>query len=226
MNSDKQAFDELQDQLRQQLLVYLRRAYQQIPPLTTPRILDVGCGSGIPTIELARLSGGDVTGIDIDTEALQRLEFRAKNSGLSDRVHAINKSLIHMDFPDASFDIIWAEGSIAVIGFHKGIRDWKRFLTPQGYLVAHDHAGNIARKQQQVKDSGYTLIDCFELSNDVWWHEYCKPLHEAIQQFRSQGVTNPELEKAWAKAQGEINGYHIHPERYHSAYFIMQNTTK
>ena len=226
MNGDKQTFDELQDQLRQQLLVYLRRAYQLIPPLTTPRILDVGCGSGIPTIELAHLSGGDVTGIDIDTEALQRLELRVKIVGLSDRVRAINKSLKHMDFPDANFDIIWAEGSISVIGFHKGIRTWKRFLKPQGHLVVHDQAGNIAQKQRQVKDSGYTLIDCFELGNDVWWHEYYEPLNKAIQQIRIQGVTNSELEKALTKAQSEIDGYDIHPERYRSAYFIMQNTTE
>lgn len=222
MSVEESSFDEIQDQLRRQLLQYTCQAFQQLPPMTKPRILDIGCGSGVPTLELARLSGGDVTGIDIDAEALQRLESRALSSGMSDQVHAFQKSLKHLDFPDSSFDIIWAEGSIAVIGFHKGIRAWKRFLKPSGYLVVHDQAGNIDQKLKQVEASGYQLVNYFELGNEVWWIQYYEPLSKVVQQLRAIDAMDPKLMKDLERAQREIDGYHIHPEHYRSAYFIMQ----
>ena len=222
MSAEESSFNKIQDQIRKQLLQYTRQAFQQLPPMTKPRILDIGCGSGVPTIELARLSGGDVTGIDIDAEALQRLERRVQASGMSDRVHVIQKSLKCMDFPDASFDIIWVEGSIAVIGFYKGIRAWKRFLKPGGYLVVHDQTGNINQKLKQIEASGYELISYFELGNEIWWNQYYEPLNTAVQQLRTQGAMDPKLVKDLKRAQREIDGYHVHPERYRSAYFIMQ----
>lgn len=43
---------------------YTRRAFEMLPKLDKPRILDIGCGPGGPTMELARLSGGSVIGLD------------------------------------------------------------------------------------------------------------------------------------------------------------------
>jgi len=46
------------DLLREGLIKYTRKAFHMLPKLDKPCILDVGCGSGIPTMELARLSNG------------------------------------------------------------------------------------------------------------------------------------------------------------------------
>ena len=48
----------LKDKIRKRLLKYTRKAFHILPQMNKPRILDVGCGSGIPTLELARLSQG------------------------------------------------------------------------------------------------------------------------------------------------------------------------
>jgi ubiquinone/menaquinone biosynthesis C-methylase UbiE len=50
---------------RANLLSYTRKAFHMLPPLVEPRILDIGCGTGVATIELARLSGGIIVGVDI-----------------------------------------------------------------------------------------------------------------------------------------------------------------
>ena len=63
-------FNVLKDKIRKRLLKYTRRAFRMLPEMDEPRILDVGCGSGIPTLELARLGQGKVIGIDIDHPAL------------------------------------------------------------------------------------------------------------------------------------------------------------
>jgi len=43
-----------------------------------------------------------------------------------------------MDFPEESFDIIWAEGSIYIIGFEKGLLEWKPMLKKGGYVAASE----------------------------------------------------------------------------------------
>jgi ubiquinone/menaquinone biosynthesis C-methylase UbiE len=46
-----------------------------LPVLDSPRILDVGCGPGGPTLELARLSHGQVVGLDVHQPYLDELSF-------------------------------------------------------------------------------------------------------------------------------------------------------
>jgi len=49
-----------------------------LPKYLNPHILDVGCGSGIPAMELAKLSSGHITGIDIDQPSLDRFKKSRK----------------------------------------------------------------------------------------------------------------------------------------------------
>ena len=222
MITDKRGFEQLKDELRQALLVHLHRAFRQIPAITKPRILDIGCGSGGPTLKLARISGGEVIGLDIDTEALQRLQEKADAAGLRNRIQVVKGSLKTIDFPEASFDILWAEGSIFVIGFKQGLKAWKSFLKPGGYLVVHDAVGNLDQKHRDVTACGYQLVDWFLLGNEVWWNTYYKPLRNAIQKIRQSNPTDPELHTALQQTEKEIQGYSKHPEHYRSVYFIMR----
>ncbi|MBY9004666.1 MAG: class I SAM-dependent methyltransferase [Candidatus Lokiarchaeota archaeon] len=43
-----------------------------------PRLLDLGCGSGLLTIELSDLTNGDIIAIDIDQVLLDRLNEKVK----------------------------------------------------------------------------------------------------------------------------------------------------
>jgi len=131
------------DLLREGLNKYTRKAFHVLPELDKPQILDVGCGSGVPTMELASLSNGQIIGLDINQLLLDRLTRKIEKAGLSSRVKTLKCSMLDMDFPDGSFDIIWAEGSISIIGFKRGLEDWRRFLRPNGFLVVHDEIGNI-----------------------------------------------------------------------------------
>ena len=75
---------------------YTRKAFKMLPQLDKPRILDVGCGPGGPTLELARLTQGDVTGLDIHQPYLDELMEKIEWAGLSDRVNAVKGSLFEM----------------------------------------------------------------------------------------------------------------------------------
>ena len=134
-----------------------------------PRILDIGCGSGVSTLELVKLSRGNVIGIDIDKAALDKFTRRIKKAGLTDRIQTINCSMFDMDFPDESFDIVWAEGSIYAIGFERGLREWEQLLKPGGSMVIHDEQGNVSEKLEQISNYSYELLGYFILSKEIWW---------------------------------------------------------
>ena len=160
------------DQLREGLVRYTRKAFKMLPKRPFPCILDIGCGSGVPTMELAKLSDGGIVAIDTSQTALDRLASKIKKAGLTARVRAEKCSMLNMDFTDASFDIIWAEGSIAVIGFEKGLKEWRRLLKTGGLLAVHDDLGDLTEKRRQISQCGYELINHFVLSEDIWWNEY------------------------------------------------------
>ena len=142
----KKDFETAKDRVRERLNKYTAKAFQMLPRMDRPRILDVGCGTGVPTLKLAELGQGHVVGLDIDQDAIERLKRKITESGLSDRVEALSCSMSDMDFPKESFDIIWAEGSIDCIGFKKGLMEWKPLLKPKGCLAVHDHKVDVALK--------------------------------------------------------------------------------
>ncbi len=138
------------DLLREGLCKYTRKAFQILPKLDKPLILDIGCGSGGPTLELARLSQGEIIGLDIDQSSLDRLAQKIEHAGLSDRIKATNRSMLNMDFANGSFDIIWAEGSTFIIGFERALKEWRRFLKPKRFLVAHEMTWSRPEQPQEV----------------------------------------------------------------------------
>lgn len=85
----KDSYSEIdRDHFRGQLSKYTRKTFQLLPELIKPRILDVGCGSGVRTLVLAKLSNGEVIGIDIDQYLLARLNRKIEEEDLSNRVMA------------------------------------------------------------------------------------------------------------------------------------------
>jgi ubiquinone/menaquinone biosynthesis C-methylase UbiE len=215
-------FQVRKEKIRKRLLKYTRRAFHILPQIDKPRILDIGCGSGIPTLELARLGQGEVIGIDIDQTALDKFASNIAESGLSDRVRALNCSLIDMNFTEESFDIIWSEGSIYVIGFERGLKEWKRFLKPGGFMVIHDEQGDVNEKLVQISTCGYDLLGSFLLSKETWWKEYFAPLEKSITEAQTEYSNNLKVLEEIHQAQGELDTFKKNPERNSSVYFVMK----
>jgi len=220
--TEKAEFQVNKDLVRKRLIKYTRRAFRVLPQLDKPRILDIGCGSGIPTMELAGLSNGQIIGLDINQPLLDRLMRKIKKAGLSDRVKTLKCSMFNTDFPDESFDIIWAEGSISVIGFERGLKEWRRFLKPNGFLVVHDEVGSITQKLEQIFSCGYDLLGYFVLGEETWWNEYYAPLEKRIHKIRTKHADNPRAIAVLDAEQREIEMVKQNPGRYCSAYFVMK----
>jgi predicted RNA methylase len=80
------------DAFRANLLKYMRIAFQLMPPMAGPAILDAGCGTGVPTIELARLCDGSILAVDTDGAALERLRGKITEHRLEQRVRMLQCS--------------------------------------------------------------------------------------------------------------------------------------
>jgi len=215
---------ETKDHFREHFNKYTRKAFQMLPKLEKPRILDIGCGSGVPTIELAKLSDGEIIGIDINQSLLDELNRKTEEEGFSSRVKTVKCSLFEIDFPDESFDIIWAEGSIWIIGFEKALKEWNRLLKPNGFLVVHDEIKTVSNKLKKIPSCGYKLVDYFSLPEDVWWTEYYKPLEIRIEELRVKHENNSEALKTLKKYQNEVDMVKRNPKEYSSAFFVMQKS--
>jgi len=220
--SETTIFEIEKDLLREGLNKYTRKAFHMLPKLDKPRILDIGCGSGVPTMELARLSNGQIIGLDINQTLLDRLIRKIKEAGLLERVKAVKCSMFDMDFPDESFDIIWAEGSISEVGFKRGLQEWKWLLRPNGFIVVHDEKGNLTEKLKQISSCGYELLDYFILNEDTWWAEYFSPLEKLICETQTKRSDDPKVLEQLHNAQWEIDMFKKNPKLNSSAFLAMQ----
>jgi ubiquinone/menaquinone biosynthesis C-methylase UbiE len=210
------------DVYRSNLNRYTQKAFNMLPELRMPCILDMGCGSGVPTIELARLSNGLIVGFDIDQSQLNKLRRKLVDEGLGHRTGIVKGSMFELCFSDASFDIIWAEGSIAAVGFKRGLMEWRRLLKPNGYIVAHDDMKDINMKLACIADCGYKLDAYFNLSEDVWWREYYGPLEKQIIKLRDKSIDDPEAIADIEKSQREIDNYKKNPQLFRSCFMIIK----
>ena len=210
------------DHLRENLLKYTRRAFELLPKHDNPRILDVGCGSGIPAMELAKLSRGHITGIDIDRSSLDKFRKKVKEIGLMKQIEIVEKSMSNLDFPHEHFDIIWAEGSIAAIGFEEGLKQWSRFLKVHGFLVIHDDISDITKKLKLISKSNYRLISRFKISHKEWWIKYYAPLEKLIQEFHNNYLNDYKLIKELNKDQVEIDRLKSNPVLFSSIFYIIK----
>ena len=210
------------DLFRKNLLKYTRQAFRLLPELEAPDILDIGCGTGVPTLELARLSNGRIIGVDIRQPDLDELHRKIEAADLSDRVKAVNRSLFELDFPDESFDIVWSEGSIFVIGFGRGLTAWRRVLKPLGFLVVHDEIGDLTTKRDLITKSGYELLDYFVITKNEWWHDYYEPLEKRIKELRVNVKYRDDREslKVLDKEQQEVDMFKRDP--CGSVFLVMQ----
>ena len=101
------------------------------------KILDIGCGAGYPTIEIAQRfgAGAEVTGIDPWKGATNRLKVKAKIMGVSNiRIH--NGVAEELPFEDNYFDLIVSNNGLNnCTDQMKVLSECYRTLKPGGQLV-------------------------------------------------------------------------------------------
>ncbi len=222
-----------------------RKAFRKLAMLPEQAaILDVGCGPGVQTMDLALISEGTIAAVDTHQPFLDVLQQKINDEGLQDRIKVHNQSMKALEFPPASFDLIWSEGAIYIMGFENGLRAWKPLLKPEGYIVvteatwlkpdppteirefwqqAYPEMKSLEENLNIIHNCGYYLIDYFVLPETSWTEEYYKPMQDRIEMLRVQYKDDPQKLAILDEEQIEIQLYNKYSDWYGYVFYIMQN---
>lgn len=199
------------------------RAISLLPTQQLHRILEIGPGKGGSTVLLANHTQAHITAVDNEPVAIEQLYQKIKDSQLSDRISPVCASMTALPFEAKSFDAIWAEGCVYIMGMENALTQWKSLLKDNGILVVSDlvwltdtpndevkqfwlaeypDIQSIPVRLQQLKTHGYEVIDHFSLGMKAW-KNYWLPLKNRANDLQS---TMPHSQ-ALLDVQKEIDIY-------------------
>jgi SAM-dependent methyltransferase len=207
-------------------------------------ILDIGCGAGASTLTLARHLAGHIIAVDNHQPFLDALSARAAAAELRASIDCRNADMRTLVFPDGSFDIVWAEGSIYIMGFEAGLRMVRPFLRKSGYAVfsdmvwlteapppgaveffAAEYPGMMrsADIRSLVVNAGYSLVDSFPVGVEDHWKTYYEPMQQQVTIMRAARHDDPAAQQLCDTLQQEIDVYASFSSSFGYVFYIMQH---
>jgi cyclopropane fatty-acyl-phospholipid synthase-like methyltransferase len=208
------------ERLRENFLKYMREAFQLLPKLENPKILDLGCGSGLLSIELAKLTNADIYAIDINQQLLNRFNEKIIKFNLSDRIHVKKIDFLKNDFIDNYFDIIWEEGVVQIIGFKKSFKACHRILKDGGYLILGQAIKALKKNYDLISKSGFEVIHKLNWPEGCWWTEFYEPLEKLVNEIK-EGKKTDVFENI-SIIEEEINWVKKNPNESDCAHYILK----
>ena len=209
------------------------------------RGLDLGCGTGLQTRVLARHSPAHFVAIDNHPPFVEEANRQARAAGLDGRIDTRVGDMHRLELAPGSFDLVWCEGAVYVVGFEAGLRGWRSLLAPGGHLALTEVCWSKpdrpaeceefwAREYPAIRDTatrlttigecGYDIVDHFPLPASAWWDDYYRPLQEHITEFRTRHSDEPDAGGLADQIQGEIDIWHRYSDCYHYEFFVMKVT--
>ncbi len=209
-----------------------------------PRVLDIGCGPGKQTIDLARLTDGEIVAVDNHVPYLDVLKRKVMDRGLEERIRVEFGDMFNLGYEARSFDLIWAEGSIYIFGFARGLQSWKRLLKKGGYLAATeltwlkpDPPGELTKYWQVeyppmttteknlevIGGCGYEVVGHFALPESAWWDDYYDPQEKRLSLLREKYRNDDEALTLFAAEQKEIDIYRRYSDFYGYVFYVCRS---
>lgn len=238
-----QLFESLPRQAPGSVRATLRALSSVALPPEPVSILDIGCGAGAQTLTLARYCAGHIIAVDNHQPFLDILTQRAAATELRATIECRMADMRTLAFPDGSFDLVWAEGSIYIMGFEAGLAMVRPFLRKGGHAVfsdmvwltdtpppaaveffATEYPGMMrsADIRALALRSGYTLVDAFPIGIDDHWKTYYEPMQEQVRLIRAARRDDPAAQELCAALQQEIDVYASFSSAFGYAFYVMQ----
>lgn len=220
------------------------KALSFVPELPVDgRILDIACGPGMQTLDLAEQTKAKIEALDTHQPFIEVLEKKILEAGLGHRVQTRNLSMFNLDYEEETFDLIWSEGAIYIMGFEKGLKEWNKFLKTGGYMAVtevswlkkevsnkpqafwgkhYPEIGTISKNIKIIEHSGYVPVAHFILPEESWWKFYYRPMIQRIEKLKIQHHGEPEWESALEDELEEVELYKNYASEYGYVFYIMK----
>lgn len=208
-----------------------------------PLLLDIGCGPGKQTNDLASNTPARIVAMDTHRPFLHQMASKFHKTWQSGQVKLLEASMAYLPFPTACFDVIWSEGAIYNIGFENGLRSWKRYLKPGGCIAVTELSWLQAQRPNEIQDywaveypgmhdvsgnfnsieaAGYSLLANFTLPAASWWNDYYSPITTRLNILNEKYSKDPEALQSIASTRLEIDMHHKYSDYYGYIFYIMQ----
>jgi len=204
-------------------------------------IVDIGCGTGASSIELARDFNATVTAVDLFPQFLSRLEQQVSALGLSDQISTVEADMTDLPFPDASFDVVWSEGAVYNMGFTAGVAAWKRLLRPGGVMVISEITWLTSSRPSEIdehwraeypeidtapakiailQENGLSLCGYFVLSEAGWEKHYYQPIEQRLDDFLARHSDCPLASEIVDAERREIELFRNYRDYYGYGFYV------
>jgi SAM-dependent methyltransferase len=209
----------------------------------SPAILDLGCGVGGQTLQLAELTSGSIVAIDSHAPSIERLKAAVAERGLSQRVSAIVGNMARPGQPLGVFDLIWSEGALYNIGLRNALRVCHGLLRPGGYLAFTDAIWRRENPPPEVKagfdldyptmgwldddvaairECGFELVGHFTLPDEAWWDDFYTPMETRIAELRGKYAGDVEASAILDQLAEEPEMHRRYSDFYAYEFFVAR----
>ena len=206
-------------------------------------ILDVGCGTGAQTLDLAAGSDGRITAVDLFPGFLARLDKERERRGLEDRIRTEIADMNALPFDEASFDLIWSEGAAYVMGFDNALSKWRRLLRPGGYLVVSEISWfrssppielseywaknypairSVEDNLTAARRLDWHAVGNFHLPVSAWTIDYYGALRERLPVFRAANADDADAQEVADMTEYEMSLMERFSDWYGYEFFAFQ----
>jgi len=220
-----------------------RRAFDLCEGLpAAPRVLDIGCGPGTQTLELAELCDGTFVAGDLHQPYLDRLNEEAHRRGLAERIRTVRADMTQLDLAPGSFDLVWSEGAIYNMGFRAGLEAWRVLLADGGCLAISEATWltddppeparvfwdegypamqSVDANLRAIRESGFRSLGHFVLPAACWL-DYYACLESKMVELESDYVGDAEALAVFAAERREFDLYREFGEAYGYVFYVMR----
>jgi 2-polyprenyl-3-methyl-5-hydroxy-6-metoxy-1,4-benzoquinol methylase len=173
---------------RWNLNIHYHRVVLDAVPAGAANALDIGCGDGLLSFDLARL-GLDVVGIDPDAPSIDRAR---EDPCASERTSFVCADVFTHPFEPSSFDVVAANAMLHHVDAQAGLRRMRELVRPGGVVVV-GFATPSSPADLALIATGLAYTRIQYLRGRYWDHDapMCWPPPRSINKMRT--LVEPEL---------------------------------